>query len=236
MSSKHVIILAGGKGTRLRPYTIVLPKPLVPIGEEPILEIIIKQLANNNFKKLTLAVNHQANIIKAFFGDGNKWGVEINYSQEDSPLGTMGPLTCIEDLPENFMVMNGDILTDLNFSDFFEQHLNKKAIFSISATKRNLHSEYGVLHTSEDNKLINFQEKPVYPCNVSMGIYAINKRVLNFIPMGVPFGFDHLMLELIKKKESVNVINHDGYWLDIGREDDYRKAIEEFEYIKRYYL
>ena len=129
---KRAIILAGGKGTRLRPYTVVLPKPLMPISEYPILEIIVRQLVKNRFNEITLAVNHQADIIKAYFGNGSKWDIDINYSLEKIPLSTMGPLRLIEDLPENFLVMNGDILTDLNFSELFEYHLKRKNMFTIS--------------------------------------------------------------------------------------------------------
>ena len=234
--SKRAIILAGGKGTRLRPYTLVLPKPLMPVGEEPILEIIVKQLSAHGFTKITLAVNHQANIIKAFFGDGSKWGVEIDYSQEEIALGTMGPLTKIKDLPENFLVLNGDILTDLNFSRFYESHVNADSLFSISATMRYLQSDYGVLSYSKEQTLIGFQEKPVFPCSVSMGIYALNKRVVDFIPRDVPFGFDHLMHALINQSEEVKIIEYDGYWLDIGREDDYRKSVGDIDYIKSKFI
>ena len=114
--NRRAVILAGGKGTRLRPYTVVLPKPLMPIGEYPILEVVVRQLARHGFDRVTMAVNHQAELIKAFFGDGSKWHVQIDYSLEDQPLGTMGPLKRIADLPEHFLVMNGDVLTDLDFA------------------------------------------------------------------------------------------------------------------------
>ena len=120
--SKRAIILAGGKGTRLKPYTVVLPKPLMPIGEYPILEVVIRQLIQHKFDHVTLAVNHQAELIKAFFGDGTKWNIKIDYSMETTPLSTMGPLKLIKDLPDNFLVMNGDILSDLNYSSFLDFH------------------------------------------------------------------------------------------------------------------
>ncbi len=134
--SKRAIILAGGKGTRLKPYTIVLPKPLVPIGETPILEIIIKQLIRHGFTHITLTVNHMEDIIKAFFGDGSKWNINIDYSLEDKPLSTMGPLKLIDDLPNDFLIMNGDILTDLNFGEFYNNHIENNNIFTISFTKK----------------------------------------------------------------------------------------------------
>jgi NDP-mannose synthase len=229
--SKRAVILAGGKGTRLRPYTVVLPKPLMPIGDFPILEIVIRQLSNYGFDHITLAVNHQADIIKAFFGDGSKWNLKIDYSLEDTPLSTMGPLSLIKDLPENFLVMNGDILTDLNFEVLYKNHVIEKNIFTISAFNREEKIEYGVLQT-ELEKLTGFKEKPSYSFVVSMGIYIVNRVVLNYIPANKPFGFDDLMLYLLKINNPAHVKVFDGYWLDIGRPDDYVKAIEEFNIIK----
>src|SRR6266850_6832211 len=134
--SKRVIILAGGKGTRLRPYTVVLPKPLMPIGEFPILEVIVRQLVQHGFDHVTMAVNHQAEIIRAFFQDGAKWGVKIDYSLEDKPLGTMGPLKLIRDLAEHFLVMNGDTLTDLDFGAFHDRHAASGELFTVSSAVR----------------------------------------------------------------------------------------------------
>ena len=134
--SKRAIILAGGKGTRLRPYTISIPKPLLPVCDTPILEIIIKQLKENGFDHITIAINHMADIIKAFFADGSKWDIKIDYSLEDKPLSTMGPLKLINNLPENFLVMNGDILTNLSFELFFNYHVENNNLFTISSYNR----------------------------------------------------------------------------------------------------
>ena len=134
--SRRAVILAGGKGTRLRPYTVVLPKPLMPIGEYPILEVVIRQLARQGFDRITIAVNHQAQLIIAFCGDGSRWGVRIDYSLEDRPLGTMGPLRLIDDLPPHFLVMNGDVLTDLSFVDFYLEHAASDRLFTISSHER----------------------------------------------------------------------------------------------------
>lgn len=232
----RAIILAGGKGTRLRPYTVVLPKPLMPIGEYPILEVIIRQLVYFKFTHITLAVNHQAEIIKAFFGDGDKWGIKIDYSLEDRPLSTMGPLRLINDLPMNFLVMNGDILTDLDFRLFFDTHVDNGNIFTISAYNREIKSEYGVLEIDRTGRLSGFQEKPIIRYDVSMGIYMANKAILKYMPEGQPYGFDHLMLDLIKDKKPASVNQFDGYWLDIGRPDDYSQAIEEFETLKERFV
>lgn len=233
---KRAIILAGGKGTRLKPYTVVLPKPLMPIGDFPILEVVIRQLAKNGFKHITITVNHQAEIIKAFCGDGSRWGIKVDYSLESKPLSTMGPLKLINDLPENFLVMNGDILTDLNFSDFYNTHVAEKQLFSISSYRRTEVSEYGVLEVDENNTLTRFKEKPKHHYLVSMGIYMVNRKVLDFIPEDTFYGFDTLMLDLLKKHENVGVKPFDGYWLDIGRPDDYMQAIEEFDTNKEKFL
>lgn len=229
---RRAIILAGGKGTRLRPYTVVLPKPLMPIGDYPILEVIIRQLVQNKFSHITLAVNHQADLIKSFFGDGSKWGIKIDYSLEDKPLSTMAPLKLIKDLPDNFLVMNGDILTDLNYNEFYEYHIKNKNIFTISSYQREVKSEFGVLELDNQNNLVGFKEKPIQKYNVSMGIYMASKKAVKYIPENTFYGFDHLMLDLIKNNKSPSVKPFNGYWLDIGRPDDYEQAIEEFDRLK----
>ncbi len=231
--SRRAVILAGGKGTRLRPYTVVLPKPLMPVGEYPILEVIVKQLAYFGFTHITMAVNHQAEIIQAFFGNGKKWRIQIDYSLEDKPLSTMGPLKLIKNLPQDFLVMNGDILTDLDFKAFYDNHVQSGNLFTVSAHRRELRSEYGVLRVDDNSRLIGFEEKPVIPYIVSMGIYMVNREVLERIPDGQAYGFDNLMLDLINKEKAVSVKKFNGYWLDIGRPDDYMQAIEEFERLKK---
>jgi NDP-sugar pyrophosphorylase family protein len=226
--SKRAIILAGGKGTRLYPYTITLPKPLVPLGEQPILEIIIRQLVRAGFNHITLAVNHQAEIIKAFFQDGKRWGVHIDYALEDTPLGTMGPLKRIVDLPEHFLIMNGDILTDLDYTAFYAAHISSGAPFTISSYSREQLVDYGVLDTL-DGSLVNLREKPKLNCEVSMGIYMASRRILDFIPAEGAFGFDHLMHAMIRSEIPVRVACFSGHWLDIGRPDDYKAASDIFE-------
>src|SRR5947209_19179206 len=168
MRARRAVILAGGRGTRLRPYTVVLPKPLMPIGDFPILEVIVRQLARAGFGRITMAVNQQAELIKAFFQDGAKWGLRIDYSLEDKPLGTMGPLRLIGDLPAHFLVMNGDVLTDLDFAAFFEAHSSTNSLFTISSYVREHKIDYGVLGTA-DQVLRDFKEKPTASYEVSMG-------------------------------------------------------------------
>lgn len=230
---KHAVILAGGRGTRLRPYTIALPKPLVPIGDTPILEIIIRQLVAHKFDRLTLAVNHQADILRAYFGDGSKWGIEIDYSLERAPLGTMAPLKLIQGLPVDFLVLNGDILTDLNYAEFLNAHMRGKRLITVSAAARTQQIDYGVLEVGEGNLLAGFQEKPALPYLVSMGVYCLNKRALDWIPAEGAYGFDQLMLTLLKHRQPVTVTEHVGYWLDIGRPDDYQKAIDEWPRVSK---
>ncbi len=227
--SKRAVILAGGKGTRLKPYTVSLPKPLVPVGDMPILEIIIRQLAKNGFDHITITVNHMADIIRAFCGDGSKWAVKIDYSLEDKPLSTMGPLKLIKDLPENFLVMNGDVLTDLDFEAFYDNHVKEENVFTVSAYSRDQKVDYGVLEIGSDSKLTDFIEKPTTRYNVSMGVYMANRKILEYIPENQLYGFDHLMLDLIKFNNPATVKVHSGYWLDIGRPDDYERACNDFE-------
>lgn len=235
MPNKRAIILAGGKGSRLRPYTIVLPKPLMPIGEFPILELVVKQLIKNGFDHISMAVNHQASLIKAFFNDGKKWSIKIDYFEEEEPLGTMGPIPNIKNLPDNFLVMNGDILTDLNYKEFYNYHLEKKSLFTISSKVRSQKIDYGVLKSDNTGILKGFQEKPSIDYLVSMGIYMVNKNILKYIPNSF-YGFDSLMLDMLKRKKIVNIKKFHGYWLDIGRPDDYEKAIEDFESMRSKFL
>lgn len=227
--SKRAVILAGGKGTRLKPYTIVLPKPLVPVGEIPILEIVIRQLKKSGFNHITLAVNHMAELIIAYFGDGAKWDIKVDYSIEDKPLSTMGPLKLIKDLPDNFLVMNGDVLTDLNYEQFYDNHVAAKTIYTISSSVRTDKSEYGILDVNENKELTAFREKPEYTFEVSMGVYMLNKRVLDYVPDDTFFGFDNLMYKLLDEKEKVLVKAHEGVWLDMGRPSDFQRAIDIFE-------
>ncbi len=228
--SKTAVILAGGKGRRLRPYTAVLPKPLMPIGDYPIVEIIVRQLAAAGFDRIIMAVNHQADIIKSYFNSGEKWGVAIDYSLEKLPLGTMGPLQLLNGkLPRNFMVLNGDILTDLDFSSFYNYHVERNNLFTVAAQQREVRCEFGVLETNSENQLTAFQEKPLQKHLVSMGIYMISRTVLDFIQADRLFGFDDLMHALLGADRIVNIMKHDGLWLDIGRPDDYMQAIDLFE-------
>ncbi|HEY1759753.1 MAG TPA: sugar phosphate nucleotidyltransferase [Bryobacteraceae bacterium] len=225
----RAVILAGGMGTRLRPYTVVLPKPLMPIGEYPILEVVLRQLARCGFRRVTMAVNHQAELIQAFFGNGARWGLEIDYSLESKALSTIGPLKLIQDLPERFLLMNGDILTDLNFREFCDSHAQAGHLFTIAAASRTQVVDYGVLEVDGANVLSCFKEKPTHRYLVSMGVYAVSRSLLERVPSNVKYGFDDLMRDMLARGEAVRVEPYNGYWLDIGRPDDYERAIDEFE-------
>jgi NDP-sugar pyrophosphorylase family protein len=209
----RAVILAGGKGTRLRPYTVVIPKPLVPVGDYPIVELIIRQLARQGFRRITLAVNHQANLIS-----------------------TIAPLCLIPDLPENFLLMNGDVLTDLDLQGLYEAHVRDNRLFTIAASERRQLIDYGVLTTDSNKVLTGFSEKPHIDYLVSMGVYVLNRRVLEIVPPDTKFGFDDLMNACLQKGTPVHVEQHPGYWMDIGRPDDYEQAINGFEEIRRQYL
>lgn len=226
----RAVILAGGKGTRLRPFTTLIPKPLVPLGGQySILEIVLMQLARAGFTHVTLAVNHLSNLIKAYFGDGSRWSIRVDYSLEEKPLSTIGPLTLIPDLPENFLVMNGDILCDLDFARFFAEHVESSSEVSVSSFRREVNVDFGVLEYDEKCALRAFVEKPVYRFDVSMGIYCLSRRVVERLVPGEPYGFDNLMLDGLRDGMHIRIRPFAGYWLDIGRPDDYAYADEHFE-------
>lgn len=233
--SKCAVIMAGGKGTRLRPYTMVLPKPLVPVGEYPIMEIVIRQLAHNGFDRIIIAVNHQADLIESYFGDGSKFGITIEYSLETKPLSTMGPLKLMRNLPNHFIVMNSDVLTDVDYNHLLSEHIERNEIVTVSAYKRLQDVDFGVLY-EKNGILTGFEEKPKLDYLVSMGIYALSREVLDYIPADTFFGFDDLMRKLVSKNLRVSVKVHNGYWLDIGRPDDYQIATEQFECNKKMFL
>lgn len=225
----RAVILAGGKGTRLRPFTATLPKPLVPIGDRSILDIVLMQLKHYGITRVTITVNHLSHLIMAYFGDGKRLGLDIDYSIEDKPLSTIAPLKLIKDLPENFLVMNGDVLSDLNYDNFRQFHSDNDADITVATFERDSKIDFGVLRTDSDNRIVGFEEKPVYHFSVSMGIYLINRRLLDIVPENESFGFDNLMLECIAHKRKALSYPHRGYWLDIGRPSDYEKANDDIE-------
>lgn len=228
------VILAGGKGTRLKPYTTVIPKPLVPVGEKAILEILITRLKNQGVDEIYICLNHFAEIIMAFFGDGKRFGLKIHYSLENEPLGTVAPIKLIKSLPDHFLVMNGDLLTDLNFGDLYNYHLKGSSLLTVSTFTRTTKIDFGVIDFDSAALLATgFHEKPEYTFEVSMGVYVMSRKVLDFVPDGTHFGFDNLMLTMLEKKQPVSIFPYKGYWLDIGRPEDYEKANEDFDKINQ---
>jgi NDP-sugar pyrophosphorylase family protein len=229
----HAVILAGGKGVRLRPYTTALPKPLVPIGERyAILEIVLRQLADQGFRSVTLAINHLGALIRAFVGDGSQWGLTVDYIEETVPLSTVGPLFVIKDrLPEQFLVMNGDVLTDLDYGDLLHSHALSSTPLTVATYQRTVKIDFGVLAVESD-RLVGFTEKPTYSYRVSMGVYGMSRETLRPYPAGLAFGFDQLVLDLLDRQEYPASYPFDGYWLDIGRPEDYDEANRNFAHLE----
>ncbi len=225
---KQAVILAGGKGSRLRPYTLILPKPLMPLGDFPILEILIKKLRHHNITDIIIATGYLSHLIEAYFGDGKKFGVNIRYSHEDKPLGTAGPLKLIPNLDEDFLIMNGDLLTDLSFSEMIRFHERTQSDVTISVYSKKVKIDLGVLKLNENNQILDYIEKPTYDFDVSMGMYVLNRRVLEHIPEDY-FDFPDLIKMLIKTELKVNAFKFEGTWLDVGRPDDYTLAMELFQ-------
>jgi NDP-sugar pyrophosphorylase family protein len=230
----HAVILAGGKGVRLRPYTTRLPKPLVPIGDEhSIMEIVLSQLSQCGFDRVTLAIGHLGELIRSYFGDGGRCGVHLDYSlPEEVPLGTMGPVLQILDrLPEEFLVMNGDVLTDLDYADLMRQHRESDAPLTVATYQRQARIDYGVL-TTKDGHVVKFTEKPTIDYRVSMGVYACSKPTLASYTPGLPFGFDELVLDMLARGTPPQAYAFEGHWFDIGRPDEYDRVNAEFGLIR----
>jgi NDP-sugar pyrophosphorylase family protein len=224
----RAVILAGGKGTRLAPYTTVLPKPLMPIGDMPILEIVLRQMACYGFKDVTLAVGYLAELLMAYCGDGAKFGVQVDYSREEQPLGTAGPIAIVPDLDETFLVMNGDLLTTLDYGEMYRYHKQRGAIATLAAYPREVKIDLGVIDIDADNWVKDYIEKPTYHYSVSTGVYIFEPQVLEYITPNQRLDLPELVLRLKSHGHPVNVYRFDGYWLDIGRHDDYEKANDQF--------
>jgi NDP-mannose synthase len=233
----QAILMAGSKGTRLKPYTAVIPKPLVPVGDMSIIEMVLRQLRACGFERIKVSVGHKAELLMAIIGDGHKFGLKVDYHQEDKPLGTLGALAEMKDLEENFLVMNGDICTNLNFKEFYQAHVTSGAIATIGTYRRMEKIELGVMDVDGSGKLVTgFREKPVYDFLVSMGVNAFNRGVLDLIPKGEFFGFDSLMHKMLEQKLKIQSYRFSGFWMDIGRPDDYDKFCDEFEKNRAAYL
>lgn len=225
----RAIILAGGRGTRLQPYTAVFPKPLVPLGNTPVMEVLIRQLAAQGVDRVTMAIGHLGDLITAYFGDGHKFGLTIDYSRETESMGTAGPLGLIDDLEGDFLVMNGDVLTTLRFGQFMEYHRREGAPATIAMHTKTVQIQLGVIHLDGDNRVQDYIEKPCMHYLVSMGIYAFNESVLQYIPPKKHFDFPELILSLLHEHIPVLSYPSKDYWADIGTHDEYDKAAVEYE-------
>jgi NDP-mannose synthase len=223
------IILAGGKGTRLAPYSNIFPKPLTPIGEMPILEVLLRQMKIAGIDEVILTVGHMAELLRIFFRDGNQWGLDIQYSYEETPLGTAGPLALVKGLDNPFLVTNSDILTTLNFRDFMRFHNEKGVAATIAVHNRQVNVDFGLVQWDENHFISGYTEKPVFEYMVSMGIYMFHPRVLDYIPCNQYLDFPDLIRKLISAKELVIGFPFNGYWKDLGQPDDYKQAVEDFE-------
>ncbi|MBN2549722.1 MAG: NTP transferase domain-containing protein [Anaerolineales bacterium] len=224
------VVLAGGKGARLAPYTKILPKPLMPIGDMPILEILLRQMKKAGVTEVILTVGHLAELLHAFFQEGERYGLKITYSLEDKPLGTAGPLSLVADrLDDTFLVTNGDVLTTLNLQELVAAHQRSGAMATIASHARQVKVDLGVLQFNGSDELTDYIEKPTYDFFVSMGIYVFEPAVMQYIPHNQYLDFPDLVLKLIENGQRVMGYRFDGYWQDLGRPDDYEQAVLEFE-------
>ena len=230
------IVLAGGKGTRLAPYTYILPKPLMPIGDMPILEVLLRQMKRAGIEDVILTVGHLAQLLHTFFMEGQQWGMNISYSYEEDPLGTAGPLSLIESLGSTFLVTNGDVLTTLDLRQLLAFHRSQGGIATIAVHRRQVKIDLGVVQWNGNNSLSGYIEKPTYDYTVSMGMYIFEPRVLEYIPYNQYLDFPDLVLKMIAAGETVSGYNFDGYWMDLGRPDDYAQASEDFACMRSQFL
>lgn len=231
------VILAGGKGTRLAPYTKVLPKPLMPIGDDmPILEVLLRQMKRAGIDDVTLAVGHSAALLCAFFQSGERLGLHIDYSYEHQPLGTAGPLSLLDGLRNTFLVSNGDVLTTLSLHDLIDCHHRRGAIATIASSVKRIKIDLGVIGVDGSSQIVAYTEKPTYEFLVSMGIYVFEPTVLAYIGREERLDFPDLVLRLIAAGERVVSYPYAGYWMDLGRVEDYEQAVTDFERLKTEFL
>ena len=220
------VIQAGGKGTRLRPYTLVLPKPMMPIGETPVIELTLKWLRRNGVVDAYITTGYLGHLLKIFCGDGSQWSLNIEYSDEDQPMGTLNLLK--DKLDSTFLVLNGDLVTDLDLFEFQAFHKSHGGMLTVGVTTKTIRVDLGVLEAA-DTLVTGFHEKPSMSYTVSMGVYCMEPEILSLIPEGVPLGFDDLMHVMLRNKLPVHVFRHEGLWMDIGRPEDFKNAQQVVE-------
>jgi len=225
------VILAGGKGARLAPYTTIFPKPLVPIGDRPILEIIVRQLVRQGIGEIILSIGHLGELIEAYFQNGHRNipGLNLTYVRESQPLGTAGPLAYIPGLDDTFLVMNGDVLTNLDYQALIAFHRASGASLTIAMHRKEVRIDLGVIETDDRQQLVAYREKPIYSFDVSMGIYIYEPHVFHYIQKSEYLDFPDLVLRLLNSGEKVVGYHSDDFWFDIGRREDYELAQQEYQ-------
>jgi NDP-sugar pyrophosphorylase family protein len=228
--TSKAVILAGGRGTRLAPYTSILPKPLMPIGDRSILEIVVDQLATHGFRDIAFSVGYLSHLIRAVFDHGAERNVRIRYVHELEALGTAGPLRLVPDLDETFLAMNGDVLTTLDYRGLVRHHQEAGNVLTIATHRRTVKIDYGVLYLEEDGVDVGpvqaYEEKPEIASLVSMGVYVLEPEAVEYIPENSYFDIPNLVQALLEQGELVGAYTYDGMWFDIGRKDDYELAVE----------
>jgi len=227
----EVVVLAGGRGTRLAPYTTVLPKPLMPVGDMPVLEILLRRLASAELRTVHIAVGHLAELIEAFFGDGSRFGVELRYWREFDPLGTAGPLAEIETTSSPVLVTNGDLLTTLDFRQLLAAHAASGAAATIGVHQRDVPIDFGVVKL-DGSAVTGYEEKPTLSYEISMGVYAFERAALELVPRGTRFDFPDLVHRMLERGLPINAYVSSAFWLDIGRHEDYDLANRSFEELR----
>jgi NDP-mannose synthase len=229
------VVLAGGRGTRLAPYTSILPKPLMPVGDRSILELVVDQLELAGIKDITFCVGYLSHLIRAVFDHRDNEGVEIDYVHEHEAMGTAGPLRLVGDLDETFIAMNGDVLTNLDYAELVRYHQHHGNALTIATHDRRIKIDYGVLHLQQlgsnghtQHRITEFQEKPEIVSSVSMGIYVMEPSIIDFVPEGQAFDLPDLVQALLRANQPVGAFKYDGLWFDIGRKEDYERAVQEW--------
>jgi NDP-mannose synthase len=231
------VILAGGTGTRLAPYTRVFPKPMMPIGDKTILEVLIAQLKRAGVDEVIITVGHLAGLMRAFFKDGRDYDLKIRYSYEDRPLGTAGPISLIDGLDDTFIVSNGDVLTLLDITHLVTFHKTQRdALATIATHQREVHIDLGVIETDTDLTVTGYIEKPTLEYLVSMGIYVFDPAILDYIPYNEYLDFPDLVLRLLADGKRVTHYRYDGYYQDLGRPEDYEQACKDFETMRGQFI
>ena len=230
------VVLAGGKGARLAPYTRIFPKPMMPVGDKAILEILLHQMRRAGITEVILTVGHLAGLMRAFFQDGRHLGLKITYSYEEHPLGTAGPLAMLEGLDDTFLVTNGDVLTTLEICDLLRFHRENQEIATIATHQRQVHIDLGVIHTDHDNEIFSYTEKPTLNYQVSMGMYVFEPKAISYVPRCEYFDFPDLVKKMLGVGEKVVAYPFEGYWKDLGHPDDYEQANLDFDLMRSQFL